>query len=640
MYEDGNYKLEINWKNLIIKLAFIVIIILLFVWLFPMPKLDTFYNRVFNDNLREMKEVAENYFDDDKLPSSNGGSTTLKLQDMIDKKLIINFVDKNNNSCNANNSYAQVTKTENDTYVLKVQLSCDDKTDYVLENLNTAKATSQNNSNTTSTSHEVTQNNSEDDAEDIIDSNASYDKDGNKVEYQYKKAITKTSTSYTCPDGYAKENNICYKYATGETIPATPLYFNDTTETTNAKKNTNGGYTIKTIANKEIANEEKVCPSGYTLNGSICYKYDSVHVNPGSTNYTCPDGYAQNGNTCTKTIDRTYNSNSSTYYTCPDGYSLNGTTCYKNTTSSYSTTTCSCPSGYSESGNSCVKTISSPYTASNRSYWSNPTQSTSSRPLSVYNNGSSRRTLASHTCTSRGCKYIYNNYTLISSYYCPNGGSLSGSTCYRSSTSYANKVCTSTPHSSTSTSTISATPHTTSAGSYSCPSGYSMVGNSCVTTINANPSTSETTYTCPSGYIKNGNTCYQYTDATTKVTYKYTCPDGYTQTGENENTTCTKTVQSTSSYYCDDASATLVDDKCVKKVKGALKGYECPNGYILDNDKCVMKTTTCMPAKEVTNTSTTFEYKWSSSSSLDGWTQTGKTRNNTIQNSLNNDYEK
>jgi hypothetical protein len=697
MYEDGNYKIQIDWKSLILKLVLIVIAILLIVWLFPMPKLDTFYNRVFNDNLATMKTAAENYFTTDNLPASNGASSTLKLQDMLDKKLLVSFVDKNNNACNTSNSYAQVTKTENNTYVLKVQLSCDDKTDYVLENINTsvanAKATSDTSSTSNSTSsnsssssssdsssasgYTQTKNNSEDDAEDTIDANASYDKDGNKISYQYKKAINKTSTSYACPDGYVKENNICYKYETGETINATPLYFDDVKTTVDAKKNTTGEYTVTAKPNKTVAKTEKVCPSGYTLNNNICYKYDNVHVTPGSTTYTCPDGYTLSGTTCTKTQSATYTSNSSTYYTCPDGYTLSGTTCSRTVTSTNYTQSCSCPSGYNDNGNncsktipvttytqscscpsgyaasgsSCARTVSSSYAASKSSYWSNPTVQTSSTPLSVYNNGSSKRVLANHVCTARGCTYTYYYYTLITNYSCPNGGSRSGATCYKSSTVYANKTCTNVPHTSYqtvtanknctsiphetgSTETISATPHTSGEGHYSCPSGYSISGSTCTQTINATVHTSDTKYTCPSGYVKDGSTCYQYTEPTTKKTYKYSCPEGYTQSGSNDKTTCTKKIASKTTYYCEDAQATLVDDKCIKTIKGTLKGYSCPDGYVLNNDKCVKKTTTCMQAEKVTNTTTTYEYKWSTESSLEGWTQTGKTK------TISNNYDK
>lgn len=642
MYENENYKIQINWKNLILKLAAIIVGILLIIWVFPMPKLDTFYNKVFNDNLNSVKSAAENYFTEDNLPGKTGSTTTIKLQDMLDKKIIMDFVDKNNNTCDQSNSYAQVTKTENDTYVLKVQLSCDDKTDYILENLNTTKS-STNTTNTTNNDneHAVTQNNSEDDAEDIIDSNANYDKDGNKIEYQYKKAVTKNSTSYSCPTGYVLDNNICYKYETGETIKATELYFDDITTTTNAKKNSSGSYTVTIIPNKEIDKQEKVCPTGYTLNGNICYKYQSVNVNPGSASYSCPSGYSQNGSICTKTINAYYSNNSSTYYTCSDGSQPVGTQCPKYNTVTTYTTSCQCPTGYNTVGSSCVKYTSSSYTATPKTTWSNPTTTSSKTQLTEYNNGSSKRTLISHTCTIRGCTFVYYNYTAKTTYSCPNGGNLSGSRCYTSTPSYANKTCSSTPHTTTQVTYYSAQKHENGGSYYYCPSGYSLSGNNCTQTINANTSTTDTTYSCPTGYVKDGSTCYQYTEPTNNITYKYTCPDGYNKNGNDKSTTCSKTIQSNTTYYCEDANSTLVDDKCLKVVKGGLKGYTCPTNYILNNDTCVKKTTECTNPEEVTNTSTSYEYKWSTESNLDGWTRTGKTQNTTSTNtSLNNDYDK
>src|SRR5574344_128657 len=677
MYEDNNYKVQINWKNLLLKLSLIVIIVLLIIWLFPMPKLDTFYNKVFNDNLNSVKSVAENYFTNDNLPTTTGSSVTLKLQDMLDKKLITSFVDKNNNSCNTTNSYAQVTKTEDNTYVLKVQLSCDDKTDYILENIATAAVSSKNSSvNNTDSSSTAKENTDNATSNELKDMDTTYDKDGGVSQYQYKKAITKTSTSYTCPSGYVKENNICYKYETGETIPSTPLYFDDVTTSVDAKKNTTGEYTVKVEPPKTVDSKEKVCPTGYTLNGKFCYKYEPATVVPGSTTYSCDDGFTLNGTTCTRTVDADYHNNESTYYqcsegtlsgssciitisasrnsgssyqTCDNGGSLSNGTCILNATYHSGNTSCSCPSDTVQSGTTCIKT-------STVTYWSNPTTTTSSYALSVYNNGSSKRILASKNCTLKKCTYVYYIYTLLSknnySYVSPNCstsegyytcsyGSLSGSSCYYSASTHSSEggyYCPSgySQNGSTCTKTIDATKITSGSKSYSCASGYTLSGTKCTKNVDATPHTTETKYTCPAGYVKEGTTCYQYTEATEKINYKYTCPANYTQSGTAENTTCSKIVKATTTYYCEDASEKLVDNKCIKTTKGGLKGYTCPDGYVLNTDKCVKKTTTCMKAEEVTNTYKSYEYKWSSETSLDGCERTGKTKTKTSTN----EYEK
>ena len=711
-YDDNNIKLKLDWKSLILKLVLIILVVLLIIWVFPMPKLDSFYNKVYNDNLNTMKEVSENYFTNDKLPGNTGDSVTLKLQDMLDKKLITNFTDKNNNQCSATNSYAQVTKTDNSNYVLKVQLSCDDKTDYILENLNTtstsrsSKSSSENNSKSDESASENDSVDNEDDGIEIDQSildeaDSKYDKDAATVEYQYKKAITKTSTSYTCPEGYVKDNNVCYKYETGETIDATPLYFDDVVVTTDAKKNTTGSYTKNANVIKTVEKSEKVCPEGYTLNGNICYKYTNVTVVPGTTTYTCPEGFVLNGDKCTRTIDvsrTTYSG--STYYTCDNGGYLNGTTCTYTASYRSGSSSSYCPSGYSDNGSNCVKTVSYTgtyhagttsygncpsgystnnnlcyYSASQSKTWSNPTVSTSSQLLPDYDNGTTKRVLTnrSSACTLRGCTYIYYNYTATVNYYCPRGETpvngycmiyrpvttsasyytcndgtrQSSSTCYTKS--YASKLTTTSSGSyycpnggslNGSQCTYTATYHKNSdTTSTSCPAGYSMNGNSCVQTIDATKNTTATEYTCPSGYVKEGTTCYQYTEPTTKTTYNYTCPEGFTKNGDGEKTTCTKKVESTTTLYCDNESEKLIDGKCVKTIKGGLRGYTCPSGYILNKDKCVKKTLECTAPQEVTNTSTTYEYKWSSEEYLEGWTQTGKTRTtDTVTNT--NAYEK
>ena len=708
-YDDNNVKLKIDWKSLILKLVLVILVVLLIIWVFPMPKLDTFYNKVYNDNLNTMKEASENYFTNEKLPSNTGDSVTIKLQDMLDKKLITTFTDKNNNQCSTTNSFAQVTKTDNSNYVLKVQLSCDEKTDYILENLdvinNSRSTKSSSNSQSNSNNSENDADDSEDDGIEIDQSildeaDSKYDKDAATVEYQYKKAITKTSTSYTCPEGYVKDNNVCYKYETGETINATPLYFDDVVVSTDAKKNTTGSYTKTANVVKNVEKTEKVCPEGYTLNGNICYKYTNVTVVPGTTTYTCPDGYVLNGTKCTRTIDVTRTTTSgSTYYTCDNGGYLDGTTCKYSASYRSGSSSSYCPSGYSDNGGNCVKTVAYTgtyhaatttygncpsgystngnlcyYSATQTKTWSNPTVQTSRTQLSVYDNGSSKRVLVngSSACTLSGCNYIYYYYTATikyscsrgetpvdgycmiyrpvnttsayytcndgtkqssstcytksytskitssssGSYYCPNGGSLDGTTCKYSATYHRNSDVTST----------------------TCPAGYTQSGNNCIYTIDATKNTTATEYTCPTGYVREGTTCYQYTEPTTKTTYNYTCPEGFTKNGEGESTTCTKKVESTTTLYCENDDEKLVDGKCVKTIKGGLRGYSCPSGYILNKDKCVKKTLECMAPQEVTNTSTTYEYKWSTEESLDGWTQTGKTR--TTGSSSSNVYEK
>ncbi len=38
MYYEDNVKIKIDWKGLILKLIAVVLVVLLIIWLFPMPK--------------------------------------------------------------------------------------------------------------------------------------------------------------------------------------------------------------------------------------------------------------------------------------------------------------------------------------------------------------------------------------------------------------------------------------------------------------------------------------------------------------------------------------------------------------------------------------------------------------------------
>ena len=657
MYEENSYKLKIDWKALIIRAILVLLFIILVIWLFPMPKLDTFYNRIFNENINTMSTAAKNYFNNN-LPQDIGDTSTIKLEEMINKNLLIEFKDKNNESCNKTNSFAQITKTGTNDYVLKTQLSCQDETDYILETLNTTtpnisntnttttdnqnKNNNTNTSNTTNTNIKNSINNDEDDDEDIIKDDVTYDKDGNIVgiiEYEFKKPIYSSTKSYYCPNGYVLEGKTCYKEETDETIEATKEYFEDRIETTDAKKTEGEKYTVKADTIKKVDKVEQVCPEGYTLNKNMCYKYKEATVNPGSTKYTCPSGYTLDGTKCIQTVDATKNTSTNTSYSCPNGGHLNGTICEKedsiNADYHNGTTNCSCPSGYSPNGNSCTRTI--PYNASASGYWTNPTTQTSTTPLSEYNNGKQKRWLGSKSCNARGCTYTYYVSNYVTSYSCPNGGSPSGSTCYKTET--ASQNCSTTPgYYSCSRGNLrgdnrcyfdasyDATKNDSSKTTYTCPNEYEPKDDKCTKTIDATKNTTETTYACPEGYTKEGTTCYITAKPEDKVTYKYSCPEGFTATGEGEKMTCSKEMQNEGKTYCEDSDATLDGDKCIKKIIGAFKGYSCPDGYILNGNKCTKKTTSCMSALVDTSTSVSYKYTWSRKKTLDGWTPTGKTR--------------
>ena len=108
--------------------------------------------------------------------------------------------------------------------------------------------------------------------------------------------------------------------------------------------------------------------------------------------------------------------------------------------------------------------------------------------------------------------------------------------------------------------------------------------------------------------------------------YSYTCPAGYTASGSGANTKCSKT-ETVTGYYCEDSEAKLTEDhKCVKTIKGEIDYYTCPADYTLTGTKCTKNSVVTIDATATTQSETTYQYKWSENSYLEGWTFTGQTK--------------
>ncbi|MBE6153122.1 MAG: hypothetical protein E7166_02690 [Firmicutes bacterium] len=147
MYEEEKKNSFI--KDFIIKLLYMFLFLFLFMWLYPAPKVDLsdvevkvdktelqpLFAGVFNDNINSMKEAAKSYYTIDRLPSTNGKSSKMTLQEMLNKKIVAPFVDANGKSCNASASYVEVTRISATEYTMKVNLECSDKTDYIMETI-------------------------------------------------------------------------------------------------------------------------------------------------------------------------------------------------------------------------------------------------------------------------------------------------------------------------------------------------------------------------------------------------------------------------------------------------------------------------------------------------------------------------
>lgn len=143
MYEERRPS---SSKGFILKLLLFIVIIVLIVWLFPTKnyvsnlinsKLGTSKEQVFNNNLNTMKTAALSYYSGDRLPEKEGVSDKITLEEMLEKKLLIEFTDSNGKKCNKTKSYVEVTKNQND-YSMKVNLSCQDGKNYIISYIDAA----------------------------------------------------------------------------------------------------------------------------------------------------------------------------------------------------------------------------------------------------------------------------------------------------------------------------------------------------------------------------------------------------------------------------------------------------------------------------------------------------------------------
>ncbi len=158
MYTNENTS-RFSFRNLILQFLFIALFIFILLWLFPMKgdfnklkssvkdlsenslklssdalgelNLSVLYDRIFNENIISMKEAAKTYYTTARLPQKVGETAKMTLKEMLSKKIILPFVDKNGKTCDTNASYVEITKY-NDEFVMKINLKCSDQENYLL----------------------------------------------------------------------------------------------------------------------------------------------------------------------------------------------------------------------------------------------------------------------------------------------------------------------------------------------------------------------------------------------------------------------------------------------------------------------------------------------------------------------------
>lgn len=363
MYEENK---RFDWMNFLIKAIIFVIVILFIVWLLSLSTknmskgVDVLKDNIIVENVDRMQDVGENYFTIDKLPKNIGETSTITLDEMYRNHLILGVTGKDGKTCNKENSYVSVTKTESG-YEMKTYLECGEDSEYIVRELGCYDYCNNCNS-------EVNPEKPEEPIE------------GDKqIEYQYSKTTGGKWTSYG-------------NWSDWSTKKVTPT----NAKQTQTKVVTETYYELEDVTKTKTLAYTLSCPNGYELNNGRCQKLDTTTVTNTPSCASTLDGYtlvSQNGLTCNykKVVSNTTTSNQ--YVKTATGSYLPGdtseyhyekvsvtdtpscdTVCKMQTIYTYKvykkvkttsqktytkTSTLSCPSGYDNNNGSCVKTTSS-----------------------------------------------------------------------------------------------------------------------------------------------------------------------------------------------------------------------------------------------------------------------------------------
>lgn len=124
---------QISWVKVVGILALIGVVIAIILIVYP--KKEVKKNGVTNtyiNNINLMKQAGFEYFQGNNLPSKVGESNRITLDEMVSSNMILDFKDEAGNTCNKEDSYIKVTKALENEYSMKVFLSCEENSDYIV----------------------------------------------------------------------------------------------------------------------------------------------------------------------------------------------------------------------------------------------------------------------------------------------------------------------------------------------------------------------------------------------------------------------------------------------------------------------------------------------------------------------------
>lgn len=619
-------------KDLLIRLILIIIFIFLLIWLFPMPDLKPLNNQIFADNIDRMKSVAKSYYTLERLPKNINDSKKMTLREMINANMILPLMDSNGKYCSEDESYVEITKHENE-YIIRVNLSCSDKKAYIIEHYGCYDICSDTCKMLETTSKSGYKTTKKKTTKPIVTTLRPTTKPNAKIyEYQFVKNVcTDKFDKYVCPSGYYLTGDTCFKNGSKVvSVPATKKVTNVTqTDTKNAKAIVNNSTTLvdatcrddyltSTInaGYKKTTYSAQLTTVTQKIKANEVYSYDVKGAV--ETTKTTNASYKIIHNYTTVDADKTYSDYEFNYVATEikteAGLEFVGEKEMLKLVKSWQERVCT-------STNACGAVVTYyKYFRYKRVPVGNPVYSCASHP--------------GYTLDGTKCKKD-NGTTRV----CPDGYKPNGNVCTKtekgvpSCSKYGSdykldknkKTCTKTNV------------------TYRCDKGTVDKSNNKY----CNVTTKE--YTCPSNMEKQGTGssmkcidkhdyyCPKDTDNKkysvngTKCTVRTkvkvcSCPSGTVQTEDKLH--CAKTDSKTT-YSCKDYPGyTLNGKKCVKTTVTQKETYSCDKGYTL-NDKTCLKTVNTTDSKKAEKTyKTTCEqqYKWSTSTSLNGWNYTGNKR--------------
>ncbi len=536
-----------DWVGILIKFG--IFLLIAFFIIFVVTKIKTFKGDSLTKNVEKMKTAAINYFDDEeRRPYDVNEEVTLTLDDMINSNLITELKD-GKKVCSKEYSNVSLVKKNNDNdYELNIFLSCGGKSKRATYPL-------------------------------------SYNEENKEKTILYEQTRTVTNERYTCPEGYLVAGKYCIKEKTTETVKATAKYRVTPEINTRAIHKTGSVSYEKIMPIVATTLNSYTCPDGYALENNKCKKTIAASASKNKS-YSCSNGGVPDGSLCIfTTIPNTNNSNRYCIHgdlINGDTCYIKKDVLIKCKTGKYDKNAHACYTTYVPK-----KELSDWLFDSQVTYSSNitPKDTNTIKYEKITTNGDKivykkyvkkyeylcdyGDDISGNTCKhyneileEKSCPtgYKFNNDLTecyktvaaskrnknVTSITCPRGykkKKIDGDvTCYR----YEKATQTSTP-------------------TYSCPDNYDITeNNECVKTMEATKVQEQISYSCPDGYTKRGSgdktRCYKKVTGNdyyycvnqkatlsgdrciipSKTTFvRYTCPSGYRLSGQ----TCYKEVK-------------------------------------------------------------------------------------------------